>query len=196
MDPSDKKKVPKDWLKHNETKQKIRYAVPEFAVLIRKLKEAKENEKTAIKGFTARLYAIFDADRDVWLRAIRVTAELDCLISLAKASDAIGTPACRPTFVESDEAFLDFKELRHPGISLALGSKGGGTFIANDVKMGKDVPRIMLLTGPNMAGSFIFTRVIWFPDAFCVGKSTLMRQTCVGVIMAQLGMYVPAESAR
>jgi len=49
----------------------------------------------------------------------------------------------------------------------------------NDVKMGGDCERIMLLTGPNMAG-----------------KSTLMRQTCVGVIMAQLGMYVPATKAK
>jgi DNA mismatch repair protein MSH6 len=153
--------------------------VPDFASSIRKLKEAKETEKAAIKAFTSRLYQAFDADRDVWLRTLRVTAELDCLLGLAKASEAIGSPSCRPEFVDRQEAFVDFQELRHPGIALALGAKGGADFIANDVKMGGDVSRIMLLTGPNMAG-----------------KSTLMRQTCVGVIMAQLGMYVPASSAR
>lgn len=109
---------------------------------------------------------------------MRITAELDCLVSLKKGSEAIGTPSCRPEFVERDEAFLDFEELRHPGIAMALGQRGGNDFIANDVKMGGDCERIMLLTGPNMAG-----------------KSTLMRQTCVGVIMAQLGMYVPATKA-
>jgi DNA mismatch repair protein MSH6 len=179
INAADKKKVPKEWQKHNETKAKSRYNVPELGALIRKLKEARENEKTAIKAFTSQLYAAFDEDRDVWLRAVRVTAELDCLLSLAKASEAIGTPSCRPQFVESDEAFVEFTELRHPSIAMTLGAKGGQDFIANDVAMGGATPRIMLLTGPNMAG-----------------KSTLMRQTCVGVIMAQLGMYVPASSAK
>jgi DNA mismatch repair protein MSH6 len=176
----DKKKVPKEWQKHNDTKAKVRFMVPEFATLIRKLKESRESTKAVIKAFTSRLYAAFDADRDVWLRTVRVTAELDCLLSLAKASVAIGTPSCRPEFVESEEAFVDFTEMRHPGIAMALGARNGGDFISNDVKMGgPDTARIMLLTGPNMAG-----------------KSTLMRQTCVGVIMAQLGMYVPASSAK
>ncbi|CAG8523968.1 14803_t:CDS:10 [Acaulospora colombiana] len=179
VNASDKKKVPKDWQKHNETKAKSRYNVPELGTLIRKLKEARENEKTAIKAFTAQLFAAFDEDRDVWLRAIRVTAELDCLIGLAKASSAIGTPSCRPQFVESDEAFVEFTELRHPSIAMTLGAKESKDFIANDVALGSAKPRIMLLTGPNMAG-----------------KSTLMRQTCVGVIMAQMGMYVPASSAK
>lgn len=176
----DKKSVPKDWQKQNDTKAKARFMVPDFAGPIRKLKEARETMKTVVKGFTSRLYAAFDADRDVWLRTVRVTAELDCLLSLAKASAAIGSPSCRPEFVQSDKAFVDFEELRHPGIAMALGAKGGADFIANDVKMGSDgKQRIMLLTGPNMAG-----------------KSTLMRQTCVGVIMAQLGMYVPATGAK
>ena len=180
VNTADKKKIPKEWQKHNDTKAKARYMIPEFATLIRKLKESRESTKAVIKAFTSRLYAAFDADRDVWLRTVRVTAELDCLISLSKASVAIGTPSCRPEFVESEEAFVDFTEMRHPGIAMALGARGGGDFIANDVKMGgPETPRIMLLTGPNMAG-----------------KSTLMRQACVGVIMAQLGMYVPASSAR
>jgi DNA mismatch repair protein MSH6 len=104
---------------------------------------------------------------------VRKTAEFDCLLSLAKSSAAIGSPSCRPKLVDSDAAFIEFEELRHPGIAAKKEN-----FIANDVKMGQDVARIILLTGPNMAG-----------------KSTLMRQTCVAVIMAQLGMYVPAESA-
>ncbi|KAG8830562.1 DNA mismatch repair protein msh6 [Serendipita sp. 399] len=181
---SDKKAIPKDWQKHTETKAKVRYSVPEYSVSIRKLKEARENLKAAIKSFKTRLYAAFDADRDVWLRTVRVSAELDCLLSLAKASVGIGSPACRPEFVaRSDDkgAVIEFEELRHPGIALALAGRGGGSgdFISNDVTMGGGKERIMLLTGPNMAG-----------------KSTLMRQTCVGVIMAQLGMYVPASKAR
>jgi DNA mismatch repair protein MSH6 len=55
-------------------------------------------------------------DRALWLRAIRVFAELDCLFSLAKSSIAIGEPSCRSEFVESDSALLDFTELRHPAL--------------------------------------------------------------------------------
>lgn len=82
-------------------------------------------------------------DRSVWLRAIRVLAELDCLFSLAKSSIALGEPSCRPQLVEGDAALVDFEQLRHP----ALVANGKGEFIPNDVKLGGDVGRIALLTG-------------------------------------------------
>lgn len=104
-------------------------------------------------------------------------AELDCLISLAIASHNLDEPKCRPTFVEADHAFVDFEELRHPSMCLR------SDFIANDVKLGgppdEPQPRTVLLTGPNMAG-----------------KSTLLRMTAAGIIMAQMGCFVPAAKAR
>lgn len=109
---------------------------------VRALKEARENRTTAIKEFKGRLYGEFDTDRGVWLRAVRVLAELDCLFSLTKASVAIGEPSCRPEFVEGDAAFIDFKELRHPALTELKTS-----FIPNDIKLGGDVGRIALLTG-------------------------------------------------
>ena len=120
---------------------------------IRQLKEARENRNTAIKNFKFRVYTEFDKDRDVWLRGVKTMAELDCLFSLAKSSQALGEPCCRPEFVESDSAFVDFEELRHPALCLK-----GDDFIPNDVKLGGDVGRIALLTGPNMGYeiSFIF----------------------------------------
>ena len=127
---------------------KTRYVVPALQPEIRKLKEARENRKTAIATFKSRLYAEFDVDRPLWLKTIRVFAELDCLFSLAKASTALGEPACRPEFVAGDAAFVDFEELRHPALSVSAGFKGD--FIPNDVKLGGDVGRIALLTGPNM----------------------------------------------
>lgn len=127
-----------------------------------------------MKDFKGRLYAEFDTDRGVWLRAIRVLAELDCLFSLAKSSVAIGEPSCRPEFVEGKAAFVEFEELRHPTLSALRDN-----FIPNDIKLGGPVGRIALLTGPNMGG-----------------KSTAMRMTAAGVVMAQLGMLVPARSAR
>ncbi|KAF5351341.1 hypothetical protein D9758_008002 [Tetrapyrgos nigripes] len=170
------KNVPKDWTKSGGTKAKSRWLVSSLQKSVRSLKEARENRNTAIKEFKYRLFAEFDADRSVWLRATRVFAELDCLLSLAKSSAAIGEPACRPEFVEGDSAWMDFRDLRHPTLAMSTRLQD---FIPNNVKLGGDVGKIALLTGPNMAG-----------------KSTVMRMTAMGVIMAQLGMFVPAEKAR
>ena len=111
---------------------------------VRQLKEAQENRTAAIKAFKFRIYTEFDAERAMWLRAIRVFAELDCLFSLAKSSTAIGEPSCRPIFVEGDEAVADFKELRHPTLCVSTSLQN---FIPNDVKLGGDVGKIVLLTG-------------------------------------------------
>lgn len=116
--------------------------MPSLQPTIRALKEARENRTTAIKDFKGRLYEEFDTDRGVWLRAVRVLAELDCLFSLAKASAAIGEPSCRPEFVEGDAAFIEFKDLRHPTLAELKAS-----FVSNDIKLGGDVGRIALLTG-------------------------------------------------
>lgn len=166
--------IPDEWVKNNATKAAKRWVVPSLQPTIRRLKEARENRNGAVKDFKGRLYAEFDTDRGVWLRAIRVLAELDCLFSLAKSSVAIGEPSCRPEFVEGKAAFVEFEELRHPTLSALRDN-----FIPNDIKLGGPVGRIALLTGPNMGG-----------------KSTAMRMTAAGVVMAQLGMLVPARSAR
>ncbi|KAI0792522.1 DNA mismatch repair protein Msh6 [Abortiporus biennis] len=163
-------KVPKDWTKSGGTKALSRYIVPSLAPTIRSLKEARETRNAIMKNFKNRLFAEFDTDRSVWLRSIRVLSELDCLFSLAKASKDLEEPRCRPEVIGGDSAFVEFEELRHPALCVK------GPFIPNDVKLGGDVGRIALLTGN--------------------GKSTAMRMTATGVIMAQLGMMVPAQKAR
>ncbi|KAH9074138.1 DNA mismatch repair protein Msh6 [Lactarius deliciosus] len=168
-------RIPNDWIKSGGTKAFSRWTVPALGSTIRQLKEARERRSASIKDFKFRLFAEFDKDRSVWLRAIRVMAELDCLFSLAKSSNAFGEPACRPQLVEGDMAWIEFEELRHPAMALRTKSD----FIPNNVKLGGTVGRISLLTGPNMGG-----------------KSTVMRMTAAGVIMAQMGMFVPARSAR
>lgn len=109
---------------------------------------------------------------DVLADGLRIIAELDCLVSLAKASANMDEPKCRPVFTPSDTAFVDFEDLRHPSMCLRA------DFISNNVRLGGDEPRQVLLTGPNMAG-----------------KSTLLRMTAAGIIMAQMGCYVPASRA-
>lgn len=107
-----------------------------------------------MKDFKLRVYADFDTDRSTWLQAVRVMAELDCLLSLAKSSASMAQPRCRPQFVESEEAFVDFEQLRHPSIALE-------TFIPNDVKLGGKSERVILLTGPNMGESIIWIFFLW-----------------------------------
>ncbi|WVF66380.1 hypothetical protein IAT40_001120 [Kwoniella sp. CBS 6097] len=166
-------KAPSNWVKQSGTKQFNRYYAPATLPLIRQVQEARETQSTAKKNFFARLLAEFDKDRTVWLQAVKVISELDCLISLAKSSSDMDEPKCRPEFVDSPSAFVDFADLRHPSMCLRA------DFISNNVQLGAAQPRQVLLTGPNMAG-----------------KSTLLRMTAAGVIMAQLGCYVPASRAR
>eukprot|EP00826_Nyctotherus_ovalis_P020446 TRINITY_DN1641_c0_g1_i11.p1 TRINITY_DN1641_c0_g1~~TRINITY_DN1641_c0_g1_i11.p1 ORF type:complete len:237 (+),score=90.54 TRINITY_DN1641_c0_g1_i11:540-1250(+) len=87
---------------------------------------------------------------------------------------------CRPQFIKKEEnkgePYLELRRVRHPCIEAT-----GLTFVPNDIAMGRlnsqsHDPRLLLVTGPNMGG-----------------KSTVLRQTCVAVIMAQLGCFVPAE---
>ncbi|KAF8609778.1 DNA mismatch repair protein Msh6 [Ceratobasidium sp. AG-I] len=168
--------VPKSWTKHGGTKAITRYTVPDLAVTIRSLKEARETRTGIVRDFKLRVFAEFDTDRDVWLRAVKTTAELDCLLGLAKASEALGSPSCRPEFVDAGgKAFVEFENLRHPALEMNMKKE----FIANSVRLGGKNPNVALITGPNMGG-----------------KSTVMRMTAAGVIMAQMGMLVPCESAR
>jgi DNA mismatch repair protein MSH6 len=90
-------------------------------------------------------------------------------VDAAPASASAGTPA--------QQGFVDLRAMRHPCV---MDTFSGGEFIPNDTVLGVgDGARCLLLTGPNMGG-----------------KSTLLRQTCMAVVMAQIGCYVPAESMK
>lgn len=104
------------------------------------MKEARETRNGVVKEFRSRLYDEFDQDRSVWLRAVKVLSELDCLFSLAKTSNVLEEPSCRPEFVDGGEAFVSFEKLRHPTLSVKQ-------FIPNDVHLGGKVGKIALLTG-------------------------------------------------
>ncbi|KAI7971450.1 hypothetical protein EIK77_003506 [Talaromyces pinophilus] len=167
------KNVPKTWDQMSATKQVKRYYFPELRALIRKLQEAQETHSQIVKEVAGRFYARFDENYETWLKSTRIVAQLDCLISLAKASSSLGQPSCRPEFVDSDRSVLEFEELRHPCMLNVA------DFIPNDVQLGGDRASINLLTGANAAG-----------------KSTILRMTCIAVIMAQIGCYIPCQSAR
>ena len=167
--------IPDSWRQMSATAKCKRWYSPELIVLVQQMKEAQETHGQVVKALNGRFYARFDEDYTVWLAAAKIIAQLDCLIALAKASTALGSPSCRPIFIEeeSSRGVLDFQELRHPCIETTT------NFIPNDIVLGGSEPSIALLTGANAAG-----------------KSTILRMTCIAVILAQIGCYVPCTSAR
>lgn len=165
--------IPKNWKMMSATKTCKRWYSPELEGLVRDLKEAQEMHTQVSKALAGRFFARFDKDYAIWLAAIKIVAQLDCLISLAKASASLGTPSCRPEFIDEERSTLEFQVLRHPCIETTT------NFIPNDIHLGGDQASITLLTGANAAG-----------------KSTILRMTCIAVILAQIGCYVPCEKAR
>ncbi|TKX27066.1 putative DNA mismatch repair protein msh6 [Elsinoe australis] len=166
-------KVPKTWRQMSATKQVKRYYFPELEDLVQTLKEEQETHAQIVKQVAGRFYARFDEDYSIWLAAVKIIAHLDCLISLAKASSSLGSPSCRTNFVDSDRTILEFSDLRHPTMLTTVDD-----FISNDIHLGGESANLSLLTGANAAG-----------------KSTVLRMTCVAVILAQIGCHVPCSSA-
>lgn len=167
------KDLPKSYRQMSATKQVKRYYFPELEALVRDLKEAQETHAQIVKQVAGRFYARFDEDYQIWLKAVKVVAHLDCLISLAKASISLGEPSCRPQFLDLERSVLEFQELRHPCMLNSVSD-----FIPNNIALGGSTPNISLLTGANAAG-----------------KSTILRMSCIAVILAQVGCYVPCASA-
>ncbi|KAK3360648.1 DNA mismatch repair protein [Lasiosphaeria hispida] len=165
-------KVPKDWRQISATASVKRFYFRELDSLLRELQEAEEIRSQVIRDITSSFYQRFDIDSETWLRSIHIVAQLDCLIGLANLSSSLGEPHCRPRFVDEERSVIEFEELRYPCILV-------DDFIPNDIKLGGDEAKMNLLTGANAAG-----------------KSTILRMTCNAVIMAQIGCYVPAVSAR
>ncbi|TPX40170.1 hypothetical protein SeMB42_g06113, partial [Synchytrium endobioticum] len=167
-------KVPRDWVQMSKTQNVIRYYTPRIKRLAQEMAEAKETRGMAVRDVKARMYAKFDENYTDWLRSVKSVAEIDSLMSLAKCRSALGEPCCRPRFLSEGPSVLQVRGLRHPCVVPGLGSG----FIPNDTVLGgANEPTMILLTGPNMGG-----------------KSTLLRQLCIAVIMAQLGCHLPAES--
>ncbi|KAK0537132.1 DNA mismatch repair protein msh6 [Tilletia horrida] len=167
--------VPKSWATVSSTKNEARYYPEDVRDLVQELKEGRETRLAALKDFMQVTFAAFREDSRDYTAAIKTIAEVDCLLSLAKASYAMGEPTCRPEFVESEAAEIEFKELRHPCIA----NTTSADFIPNDIALGGEQDEMIILTGGNMAG-----------------KSTTARTAATAVIIAQMGCRVPAAFAK
>ena len=168
-----KDKVPADWIRKQTLVNAERYITEELKEYEEKILGAEEK----ILSLEARLFNELVLCLTEYIPPIQCNANLvgrlDCLLSFAKAAES--NKYIRPGVDESD--VIDIKGGRHPVIEKQLPL--GEVYVANDVYLDKDKQQIIIITGPNMAG-----------------KSALLRQTALITLLAQIGCFVPAESAR
>ena len=167
-----KDKVPEEWIRKQTLANAERYITQELKEYEEKILGA-EDKIVALETqlFGELIQAVGDFIPAIQLNANQL-AVLDCLLSFANVAQENGY--IRP--VVSDDAVLDIRQGRHPVIEkqLPIGEK----YVPNDVELDADHQQIIIITGPNMAG-----------------KSALLRQTALITLMAQIGSFVPAESA-
>ena len=167
-----KDKVPEDWTRKQTLVNAERYIFPELKEYEEKILGAEER----IASLESRLYAELLVRLSRFIRALqqnaRLIAEVDCLTALSEVAvrDRYACP------VVDDGLIIDIRAGRHPVIEQQL--PFGQTYVPNDVHLDDDETQIMVITGPNMSG-----------------KSALLRQTALIVLLAQIGSFVPAEAA-
>lgn len=169
---ANKDKVPADWIRKQTLVNAERYITEELKVYEEKILHAEE-KLLVIEQRLFNELVIHTADYIAQIQQnARVIATLDCLLSFAKA--ARQNKYVNPEINES--LLIDIKAGRHPVIEKQL--PPGENYIPNDIYLDNEHQQILIITGPNMAG-----------------KSALLRQTALIVLMAQIGSYVPADSA-
>ena len=168
-----KDKVPENWIRKQTLAQAERYITPELKEYEEKILGADEK----ILALETQLYMELIQYMQEFIPQIQINANLiahlDCLLSFMKVSQM--QRYVRP--VVDDSEVLDIKQGRHPVIETQLPI--GEQYVPNDVLLDTEHQQIMMITGPNMAG-----------------KSALLRQTALIVLLAQIGCFVPAERAR
>lgn len=168
-----KDKVPAEWIRKQTLVNAERYITQELKEYEEKILGAEDK----ILSLETKLYNDLVMDLAEFIPAIQINAtqiaRLDCLLAFANV--ARENKYIRPVIEDSD--VIDIRQGRHPVIEKQL--PVGEKYIANDVLLDADNQQIIIITGPNMAG-----------------KSALLRQTALITLLAQIGCFVPAESAR
>lgn len=167
-----KDKVPEEWIRKQTLVNAERYITQELKDYESKILGAEDK----IHALESKLYQELVVSMADYINPIQFDAhligQLDCLLSFANIS--VKNNYCKPTLTNGFE--IDIKNGRHPVIEHQL--KAGEEYVANDVYLDNETQQIIMITGPNMSG-----------------KSAILRQTALIVLMAQIGCFVPAESA-
>jgi len=168
-----KDQVPADWIRKQTLAQAERYITQELKKYEEKILGAEDKILALeVKLFNALVVSIQEYIPQIQIDA-NLAAHLDCLLSFAKAAEE--HKYVRPIIDSTTK--IDIKQGRHPVIETQLPI--GESYVPNDIFLDSEKQQIMIITGPNMAG-----------------KSALLRQTALIVLMAQIGSFVPADSAR
>lgn len=168
-----KDKVPENWVRKQTLAQAERYITEELKAYEEKILGADER----IMMLEDKLFRELIVDMQPYIPQIQLDANLiahlDCLLGFAQVAEE--NRYVRPQVDASD--VLDIKQGRHPVIEMQLPL--GETYVPNDIYLDTEKQQVMMITGPNMAG-----------------KSALLRQTALIVLLAQVGCFVPAERAK
>ncbi|CAL2091143.1 DNA mismatch repair protein MutS [Tenacibaculum sp. 190524A02b] len=168
-----KDKVPEEWIRKQTLVNAERYITEELKEYESKILGAEEKiQQLETDIFAELVHYVIDFVQPVQQNA-QLVAQLDCLLSFATL--AIESNYIRPVVDKSTD--IEIKNGRHPVIEKQLPI--GEEYIANDVVLNRTSQQIIMITGPNMSG-----------------KSAILRQTALIVLLAQIGGYVPAESAK
>ncbi len=168
-----KDRVPQEWVRKQTLAQAERYITQELKEYEEKILGAEDK----ILSLEQRLFNELVLYAQQFITRIQqdanVIAQLDCLLSAAKTAEE--NHYVRPVIDSSD--VIDIRQGRHPVIETQMPI--GERYVPNDILLDQEHQQIIIITGPNMAG-----------------KSALLRQTALIVLLAQIGYFVPAESAR
>lgn len=168
-----KDKVPENWVRKQTLAQAERYITEELKAYEEKILGADER----IMMLEDKLFRELIVDMQPYIPQIQLDANLiahlDCLLGFAQVAEE--NRYVRPQIDATD--VLDIKQGRHPVIEMQLPL--GETYVPNDIYLDTEKQQVMMITGPNMAG-----------------KSALLRQTALIVLLAQIGCFVPAERAK
>jgi DNA mismatch repair protein MutS len=168
-----KDKVPEDWIRKQTLVNAERYITEELKELEAEILGAEGKIATLeFNLYNDLIHSLTDHISNIQINAQKI-AELDCLHSFSKISNK--NNYVKP--VIDDSYTLEIKNGRHPVIEQQLAV--GEEYIANDILLNQNEQQIIMITGPNMSG-----------------KSAILRQTALIVIMAQIGCFVPAQSAK
>lgn len=168
-----KDKVPEGWIRKQTLVNAERYITEELKEYESQILGAEEKIYMLESQIYADLVALIQKNISLIQKNCRIMARLDVLAGFADL--ALSNNYCRPKMEDSD--VLEVKAGRHPVIETLM--PAGEEYVANDMYLDGKTQQIMILTGPNMAG-----------------KSALLRQAALIVLMAQIGSYVPASAAR
>ena len=164
--------VPEEWIRKQTLVNAERYITEELKEYEQKILGAEERIYALEAQIYAELVGEIQADISMIQKNCRILARLDVLSGFADL--ALSNNYCRPQM--NDGKVIDIKQGRHPVIETMM--QAGEEFVPNDIYLDNKGQQVIILTGPNMAG-----------------KSALLRQTALIVLMAQVGSFVPAEAA-